>query len=334
MKAIIVGDLQFRNEKPFLHSIREFFEWFIKQDFNNEENIFIQLGDWTEKAKPNPKVIMHSIDFLQSVKCHKKYIIAGNHDYQRNTNSYSIDAFRPIENVECITYPRAVIFNDKTLLMLPYIYDNTIYPKYTMKEVYEDLDYNEFLKDEYHVSTDQVDYLFGHFNDRDLFGYEINIDYIKCKKFLGHVHLHNEDDNYAGVPVITRYDERNSNGIKTGFIYIIDLETDEIEKVKVPNFLDYINIDYEDIDNIDEIIENSNIKWPIIDICNVPNKQLVEELKNKYDIRQIHLKEDKKEKEQNEIESNLELKEYFELFCKNEGVDKIVKDTVLQYTSF
>lgn len=334
MKVVVVGDLQFRKEKPFLHSIRSFFGWFVKQDFNNEENIFIQLGDWTERAKPNPKVIMHSIDFLQDVKCCRKYIIAGNHDYQRNTNSYSIDAFRPIKNVECVTYPRGIVFDNKKLLLLPYIYDNTIYQKYTMKEVYEDLDGNGYLEDECKITTKQVDYLFGHFNDRDLYGYEINIDYIKCKKFLGHVHLHNENDNYVGVPVISRYDERNSNGSKTGFIYIIDLKTDEVEKIQVPNFLDYIDIDYKDINNIDQIIENCNIEWPIVDIYNVPSKQFVEELKNKYDIRQIHLKEERKEKEQNEIDSNLELKEYFEIYCKNEAINNDIKKIILQYTSF
>ena len=54
-KIVVLPDLHIKDKVPYKYAVENFMLWFSEQNFNNEDNIFIQLGDLFDSAFPSPK---------------------------------------------------------------------------------------------------------------------------------------------------------------------------------------------------------------------------------------------------------------------------------------
>ena len=74
-KLVVMSDLHGRKEEPFFFAQKEFCNWFVEQNFNNENNTLIDLGDIVEHSVPNPDVYDMLFDFYGRMKFKNKKII-------------------------------------------------------------------------------------------------------------------------------------------------------------------------------------------------------------------------------------------------------------------
>ena len=189
-QIIIVGDTHFKIEEPFFSAGKAFMKWFSNQEFNNENNYLIHLGDLYHDSKPNPKVVKAVEDwFLNKLKFRKKIILSGNHGYNRAKKSYAIDPLSNFENVKLLKKPE--IFNIESLkfLSLPYFYPHTLVDIPPMEEHYSNLP--EELRAEVDFIISHVEDETSHFND-----YYCDLSYLKGEKTFGH--LHNPSGHFLG----------------------------------------------------------------------------------------------------------------------------------------
>jgi len=332
-QLVILGDLHFDIKEPFFSCQKEFCKWFLDQEFNKEENILIQLGDVYTHSNPNPKVHDLGIDFFSKMKFNKKYILTGNHDYNRLQNSYSTIPLQNINGVEIIYKPKRELIGNLNCLFLPFIYDKSEYSNnLSQKEFYE----NYKKENDGDIETN---FVFHHLQDESInFGGDEGIDlsWIDGERVGGHIHIRQK--NYLGSPLIGRFDERG----KESYILLIDLETKEKEYIKVPQFLDYMTLDYEK-DYIGTTLgfgigildkgKTFNSQY-IYDIINSPSRQAVEEKFKGLYLREIRLKKNEEESNDSlsqEEKENKTLKDYFNGFCIKNKVSKDIQEKVINY---
>lgn len=320
MKIVVVGDTHFQIAEPYFSVAKEFVKWFLSQPFNCEENIFIHLGDLYHKSNPNPKVHDLGIEWISKIKCNLKYILAGNHDYNRSQNSYSIEPLSKIDNTRLIfkrTYFPNFLNKNINIVMMPFVYDNisqVMDTPMSRKEYYE-------MPAE---AANSFDYLFHHLEDENINfpGKEslgVNLSqYSKAKRIGGHIHK--KQKGYLGSSLITRYDERG----KDSFVLLIDTETKEKEYIQVPQFLDYIELDYDDL-----MVEIPFSIYRIFDIVNAPSLEAAREKFKGLYIRDIALKDKNNEKislSENEVNETKSIRDWFNLFCeKNKITNSIIE---------
>ena len=266
---LVEKDRHVRGQEPFFSAHKAYNDWFVKQDFDSKENVFISLGDWHHSSHPTPEEIDESMRFFNMSKIDEFFILAGNHDWSGVLKQYSILSFRNLSNVTVIMEPCVKKIQGKTFAFLPHYKNLKV-----MKELYTKLD------DEY-INADYVCY---HFEDETQGG--IDISYLKGKKLGGHIHT--KAKNYElPMPITSRYDER---GLENG---IYNLDEDKI--IPVPKLIDYYDIEYDDFTvGLDKV---SNIaQFPLINILNAPSKSLAEEkFKDNY-IHEIYVVNKKREK--------------------------------------
>lgn len=316
MKAVIIGDLHFKKDEPFFSAQKEFCKWFLNQNFNRKENILINSGDLFDKSVPNPSIYEYAINWHKQMNFKEIFILSGNHDFCRVKNSYSTEPLTSLDNIKVIYKPEIICFNNFKILFLPFLYDKTCNSNsLTQKEFYSL--YSKNFKD-------KCDIIIFHFEDETIqFGGESNgIDLSWCEGERIGGHIHKKQAGYLGSPLITRYDERE----KESFILLIDLDTKEKEYVKVPQFLDYVTIDYE------SAIVRPIVQFPIFDIINAPSREAAEEKFKGLYIRNIELKKD----EENlslieESKESLTIKEYFSNFCAKNKVAKKIQEKLVNY---
>uniref|UniRef100_UPI00405639D6 metallophosphoesterase n=1 Tax=Candidatus Electrothrix sp. TaxID=2170559 RepID=UPI00405639D6 len=236
MKIIFEGDLQVSssvneyNSESFHYLARKaYIDWFLSQpELNNEDVLYWSLGDLTESSIPSPRDTQLLVYFFSQMKNKQKYIIAGNHDYNRGKGSYSFDPLTELEGVTAFTKPCEKDIDELSFKILPYYYD-FVYPELkSMRENYES------YKGEY-------DFIIFHFEDEtQSFGDNqgINLSKIKGKRIGGHIHVGGE--NYLMSPVPNKSNEI----LPERYLYLLDTETSEIEKILIPNFLDYGVVNY------------------------------------------------------------------------------------------
>lgn len=273
---VFCGDMHCRGEFPHFEAGVEFMNWFAGQDFNNDENIMIHLGDVTHGSLISGKVYREVVDwFLNKLKFKKIIILSGNHDYNRRSKSSSIDPLSVLPNVEIYDNPTnlSIVDNGEELnmLLLPYYYSNTV-DLPPMKQFYENLP-EEWIERKW-------DYILGHYNDETetLFGDYIDTSKLKGKRILGHIHF--PRGNYIGTPIITRRDERGNNN------RILLHEKGILSTHSTPRFLDYYEVKYPN--SLFEV----EAMFPIWDIVDAPNESAVYELySNGVTIRKITVKD-------------------------------------------
>jgi hypothetical protein len=229
MKIILSADKHTRSQAPYKQAILKFFEWYAVQPFNTEDSLFIDLGDLFHYAKPTPDDYHLATAFLDSVKSKRKWLMAGNHDFDKDEKGNVIFSLKPYyhrSDCEIFTDVTEKEIDNVKMIFLPWAYS---FDGKTMSEYYS----NELKKTH---DGKQFDFIFYHFADDTVaFGKEkgYDISYLRGKRMGGDIHL--ASSNYLGVPIPTRKDERGQKGK----IAIIDTVTKAVEYVDVPVFLDF-----------------------------------------------------------------------------------------------
>ena len=302
-KLIVFGDTHARSKEPFYTAISQFFDWAKNQSWNNSDNTMIHVGDMFHHNKPSPETYRLVLDFLQSLDFRTIHILSGNgiHEYNRIEKSWAIDPLNSVERVILHKTPTSITFDQSlSCLLLPWFpsYVGNDGNRITMQETYEN-----------YTTTADHDYIFGHFAHRELFGEKINIDHILGKKRMGHVH--SPDEEYIGVNVISRYDEK---GIDTKLLEI-DIDSKAEKVIPIPKFLDYETLSY----NQRVPKRDYNVIW---DIKDAPS---VERANNKYPnihIRNIDVDKNKIEISEKEVEKKNSVLEYFNSYVKDTKLNK------------
>ena len=322
-KLVVMSDLHGRKEEPFFFAQKEFCNWFVEQNFNNENNTLIDLGDIVEHSVPNPDVYDMLFDFYGRMKFKNKKIMSGNHCYNRLKNSHAEIPLLNIANTEFINKPSYERIENLDCLFLPFMYDRTELTNNKTMEAFYITEYFQDIDFEY-------DFIFTHLQDETIKFSEddensIDLSFLKGQRMSGHIHKFQK--GYLGSVLINNFAEKG----KDSFIALIDTETKEIEYVKVPNFLQYNTIDYSD--NFPTNIPNN--VFVIYDIENAPSKEAAENKFVGLYIRDggIHLKKSKEElkMEESEKKDNRTINDFFDDFCKKEKVSKKIKQKVGSY---
>ena len=308
-KLVVLSDDHVRVEEPFFTSKKIFFEWCLKQEWNNDSNILLHCGDLFHHNLPNPKEIDLVIEFLSKSKFKHIMLMSGNgaHEFYRPKKSYAIDSLASIERVHLVKipemwYPGYMNNPDNIhILLLPWIPNRFYSGVDNMKEYYENLP-EKFAAPKY-------DYIFGHFASKKFFDNEINVDYLKGEKRMGHIHF--PDETYLGANTITRKDEQ-------GFQYhlnCIDLKNGDETFIEIPQFLDYLSVEY-------PIIPDIGIFPRIYEIFNAPSKEIAREHYKDYHIHSIHLQNetDDEEGSTGSSKTSLSLIEYMNNFIKEKNI--------------
>jgi len=307
-KIIVTGDTQYREGSPFYESKELFNQWFIDQEFNNEDNYLVHLGDVVDKSMHTGLINRQIVEFFSKLKFKKIYIITGNHEVSR-TDGNMLEVLKTIPSICLIEHMEEIEINGFNCLCLPHFYRKNKKDK-TMTELYRSLD-----------SKIEYDFIFGHFSDetQTMFGRYIDISHLKGKKLLGHIHIPTE--RYVGSPVINRYDEKG----KENRLFIIDQNKD-LESLEIPRFMEYKTISY------GEPIKDE-LYYVMYDVIKAPSKEMVYEnklYKDKF-IRKIHL-EKSEEDISNDYNTNItdkSNKDYFEEFCSQNKINKLVKEKII-----
>lgn len=302
---INLGDFHVRSDfKPYWEALLEFKDWFHKQEWNKEENIFIQEGDFFHYSNPNQIENDYAYDFLQGIKCHRKILLSGNHDFDHKEKINAIVAFQSMENVEIIELPGKMELEGKTFCFLPWMprgLDGA-----SLKEYYEN---RKDLKE-------GNDFVVYHFADETFpFGNGVDLTSYSGKRLGGDIHK--QSDNYIGPPLVTRFDERHQQG-RVGLIQ------NDLFYVPVPMFFDYEEIEFGDK------IEEQEHAYRSYDIINAPSKHRVEELYGDYHIHSIKVLVEKTEysEEESTKQSKDSLEEYWKEFSTINTVDTDVSKYV------
>lgn len=318
---IIEGDLQIRSDKSTYNDAsvhylarKNYIEWILSSDLNIEENIFCSLGDFFELSHPTPRDMKLAIYYLSNLKCKRKIIIAGNHDYDRYRNSYSIDPLAEIPGVELIKKPIDLVIEGVSFKILPFFYDY----------IFSDL---ESMKKEYESLSGTYDFILTHVSDetQNFGGTEgINLSNLKGERLQGHIHTGGKGYVESPLP------NKTSEVLKERNLRVLNLETKEVLKRKIPQFLEYITVVYPE--KITKSFSESLIN---LTITEAPDKTLaLDHYKKEYpdafikEVRKKVLKEIPKEG----ISSKKvrPIKELWDSFSTENKVDKEVSTLVLE----
>lgn len=303
-KIIVISDLHIKNKEPYLSSIEKFLQYIYEKYPNNE---IIQLGDLFDASTIHADILYDILSLLKKFK--KFHILTGNHDASYRLGSI----LKPLKH-----YNNLIIYDDiteveikgKKCLMLPFLYSNR-------KERIEKIEGN-------------FDYIFTHLEHQQIaFDKENSIDFNKNLKgtFIhGHIHYISQERDYIdknnnqhyilGCPIPTRHLEDKQEHR----IAIID---EKINFEKAPFYFKYENINY-------GIYPES--KNNILNIKNAPSVQDVLTFYKDYYIREdgIELKLSENSEQTLSFDSS-DLKIQFEEFCKEENIDKELKNFTLGY---
>lgn len=250
---VIVGDVHFKHTQPYLKKIKEFFDDLINK---YPEAILIQTGDFFDTSSPHSEAVVDTaLEYLLKFK--EVHIVSGNHELSNRVGNPLIPLNR-FNSIHIYTKPEQVIIENKSFLMLPYLYNVK-----SMKEQYEDM----YGKYDYVVS--HIAYPGTNFGAPD----EINLSNIEAKAyFYGHIHepLDKPNNHFiVGVPVSTRHGEQNWKKR----IVIID---NDIKFEYLKNYLDFETVNFND----EPISKDS-----ILNIVNAPSVKSVIERYKGYHIR-------------------------------------------------
>lgn len=325
-KLIIVGDTHFRSKSPFYESQLDFIEWFLSQEFNNENNTVFFEGDISDNCIPDPITNDLIISFFNRMKFKRRIVQQGNHEFSRSIKQTALEILKSLnKEVEIIDFIKQIDIDGLKCLTLPYFYPSQTQER-NITNIYTF--YNNLPKEYYSL---KFDYIFAHLeNENQNFGNGRFVDTSKFqgRKIMGHIHLISLE--YIGVPVISRYDEK---GQKCRIIEI-DIDTKKERNIEVPRFLDYVDIQYPND------LDFQNIKYPIFSISNYQDKDAsLRYYQNKYPEKKLFFRWNNKKRKSQDIE-NIEneensksIDEYFFEYIESLKKDKDFKDSCLNYYS-
>ena len=230
-KLVVAGDIHLQLSKPKKLQCLDFLNWLFSQDFNNENNSLLLLGDLCEINSPFELFGVFVDYFTNKSKFAKIYLLQGNHDLANQSTILSL--FRPLPNIEVITEWKTLKFCNCNLIMLPH-FNHEGTDKVSMIELYSNL---------YKTITEEFDYAFGHIEDQTQHFSKKYPDTskLKVKQWMnGHVHTPTIQNggNYLGSATLNSSTESGN----TKYLAIIDGETKEYELKEIPKFLEYYEV--------------------------------------------------------------------------------------------
>lgn len=258
-KLIVEGDRHIQSKQPFLKAHRAYNEWLLSHELNTQENIWFSEGDFLNRSTPDPWEYAVAMEFLENAKFGRKIIQAGNHEYSRAKDRYSLHPFEELDDVEVIYEETEMTLGSTEILILPYYYPHLRKDVGRMEEYYPTL-------------TGEYDFIFGHLYFMDTYGSYCDISSLKGRKIIGHDHDARkakitgteEYAEYIGCPMPTSYTQRGQQGR----LLVIDLETGTAEYIKIPMFLDYAEVTYPDP------LPETEAQFTIWSVKDVPDKQV------------------------------------------------------------
>lgn len=259
-KLIVVGDIHLQNREPKESQCLDFLEWFFSQDFNNENNSLLLLGDLCEINSPYELYEVYVDYFVNRSKFEQIFILQGNHDCANISTVLSL--FRPLPKVKVITEWKTIDFYNTKILTLPFYHHEGITSKEPMTECYSNL---------YKTVTEEFDYCCGHIEDEtNHFSSKkfCDLSQLKVKHFLhGHIHTPNIQNggHYLGSATLNSVSEKDD----TKYIAVIDGKTKEFELQEIPRFLGYYTVEYPNK------LEKPKTPYAIFTIKNALDKQTV-----------------------------------------------------------
>lgn len=235
-KLVVCGDIHLQSHEPKRSNAIDTLNWIFEQDFNNENNSILFLGDLCE-VNANFECFEVFVDFfVNKSKFEQIYLLTGNHDLGNLDNVLSL--FRPLNNVKVITDWEIVDFYNTKILALPY-YNHESTERKSMVEVYSHLYENEEIKDT------EFDYCCGHLEDEtNHFSKKYcDLSQLKVKHFLhGHIHNGNAWDggHYLGSACVNSSSEKDN----TKYLAIIDGTSKKYTLQEIPKFLEYYEVSF------------------------------------------------------------------------------------------
>ena len=236
-KLILLPDLHLQSKESHYLADIEFLNWLSSLDINKPENTLLQMGDFYDLAKPEPKVVELAIDFFHNKwKGKSNYIMAGNtnHEYDRKKDAYAIQTLSSLSNVNCLFGVNELELDNLKLLAISWFPDN-----YMKDDKGNNIKFIDYVKDLPEVYRKHYDYILGHINyvDTRCSDY-IDLSYLDADNIItAHIHM-----NFLGNCVA------NARGqdLYDSYISVIDTITKEVEKIYIPKFLVYKDINYPD----------------------------------------------------------------------------------------
>ena len=232
-KLVVCGDVHLQEREPKKSQCLDFLSWLFNQDFNNENNSLLFLGDLCEINSPYELYEVYVDYFVNRSKFEQIFILQGNHDCANISTVLSL--FRPLPKVKVITEWCGWGWYNTELLFLPH-FNHESTNKKSMVETYSNL-HNEI---DY-----EFDYGFGHIEDQTQHFSKKYPDTskLKVKQWMnGHVHTPTIQNggNYLGSATLNSSTEHGN----TKYLAIIDGETKEFELKEIPKFMEYYTVEY------------------------------------------------------------------------------------------
>lgn len=279
-KILLVGDIHLglgypNNVDKWFKVTQKYFEEFLlplaKKELTKKD-IIVLLGDLFDNRNVVPINILNYAQYMleQLALITQTHLIIGNHDlYTKSTNDVNtVKLYKYIPNVFVYEEPKKIKFNNKSILMLPWV---------------------EKRKDQIDILKGHTgcDYLFCH---SDLNGAKMhlnsvahkNLDKINVEDFTGykyvysgHIHIQQANKNFTFVGSIFEMDRNDMNNQKG--IYILDTNSEKEEFIPnniSPKFKKVYIIKEEHIDLLDGISTNDYIDLYISNSLLIGNRKL------------------------------------------------------------
>lgn len=232
-KLVVVGDIHLQCREPKKSQCLDFLSWLFNQDFNNENNSLLFLGDLCEINSPYELYEVYVDYFVNRSKFEQIFILQGNHDCANISTVLSL--FRPLPRVKVITEWCGWNWYNTELLFLPH-FNHESTNKKSMVETYSNL-HNEI---DY-----EFDYGFGHIEDQTQHFSKKYPDTskLKVKQWMnGHVHTPTIQNggNYLGSATLNSSTESGN----TKYLAIIDGISKKYTLQKIPKFLEYYEVSF------------------------------------------------------------------------------------------
>lgn len=256
-KLIVCGDIHLQYREPKKSQCLDFLNWLFSQDFNNENNSLLLLGDLCEINSPYELYEVYVDLFVNKSNFNQIYVLQGNHDCANISTVLSL--FRPLPRVKVITNWEIIKFYNCNLIMLPH-FNHEGTDKISMIELYSNL---------YKTVTDEFDYGFGHIEDdtQNFSKHYPSTKDLKVKQWMnGHVHTPTIQNggNYLGSATLNSSSESGD----TKYLAIIDGETKKFELKEIPKFMEYYTVEYPNK------LEKPKTKYAIFTVKNVLDKNV------------------------------------------------------------
>lgn len=241
-KLLVIGDIHFKSSSGYSQKVALNFLKFLKNEINpkyDEQDYCVLLGDLVDSLVNPGSVVSYINNLYENLlyKFKQTFIIVGNHDcgYYKNSPELFYNFLSTKQNITLIDTPfQKINIANKKAICLPYVLGVGNIEKYYN----ENSEGREELKENY-------DFCFGHLtlNTSELSNFIECYDYkkyIKADKVIfGHLHSSSSTEHLCSV-----WANKNNESLPRRYFLEINLDTNEHQEIKIPNFLIYKKLKY------------------------------------------------------------------------------------------